>query len=194
MLVRKAGMLDTGTPRTPFSEVNRQTAYGTDPTRVGLQPKQSVVKPGGKRRSWAPEGMLHRFVGCSLGESFFLGTVHFEPHRFAVLRWYENVCVCVRNELEVCTTSVHSILCQYYIHKYTHTHILKPFEDSEPTGLKVDIASSCFWHLLQHSVSGSDDQWCCLFQLLSMSAAKELGCQQGGSCLSWPHIHVQSLH
>ena len=77
MLVRKAGMLDTGTPRTPFSEVNRQTVYGTDPTRVGLQPKQSVVKPGGKWHSWAPEGVLHRFVGCSLGETFFLGTVHF---------------------------------------------------------------------------------------------------------------------
>ena len=26
------------------------------------------------------------------------------------------------------------------IHKHTHTCILKPFEDSEPTGLKVDIA------------------------------------------------------
>ena len=25
------------------------------------------------------------------------------------------------------------------IHKRTHTRILKPFEDSEPTGLKVDI-------------------------------------------------------
>ena len=32
--------------------------------------------------------------------------------------------------------SVHSILCQ--CHK--HTHILRPFEDSKPTGLKVDIA------------------------------------------------------
>ena len=28
------------------------------------------------------------------------------------------------------------------IHKNTHTRILKPFEDSEPTGLKVDIANS----------------------------------------------------
>ena len=28
------------------------------------------------------------------------------------------------------------------IHTHTHTRILKPFEDSEPTGLKVDIA--CF--------------------------------------------------
>ena len=26
------------------------------------------------------------------------------------------------------------------IHKYTHTCIHKPFEDSEPTGLKVDVA------------------------------------------------------
>ena len=26
------------------------------------------------------------------------------------------------------------------IHKHTHTRILKPFEHSEPTGLKVDIA------------------------------------------------------
>ena len=26
------------------------------------------------------------------------------------------------------------------IHKHTHTPILKPSEDSEPTGLKVDIA------------------------------------------------------
>ena len=25
-------------------------------------------------------------------------------------------------------------------HKHTHTRILKPFENSEPTGLKVDIA------------------------------------------------------
>ena len=30
------------------------------------------------------------------------------------------------------------------IHKHTHTRILKPFEDSEPMGLKVDIASSSF--------------------------------------------------
>ena len=29
------------------------------------------------------------------------------------------------------------------IHKHTHTHILKPFEDGEPTGLKVDIATTC---------------------------------------------------
>ena len=27
------------------------------------------------------------------------------------------------------------------IHKHTHTRILKPFEDSEPTGLEVNIAA-----------------------------------------------------
>ena len=26
------------------------------------------------------------------------------------------------------------------MHKHTHTRTLKPFEDGEPTGLKVDIA------------------------------------------------------
>ena len=34
------------------------------------------------------------------------------------------------------------------IHKHTHTCILKPFGDSEPTGLKVDTAMMCcgvFW-------------------------------------------------
>ena len=36
--------------------------------------------------------------------------------------------------------SVHSVLCQ--CHKHTHTRILKPFEDSEPTGLKVDIGTT----------------------------------------------------
>ena len=30
------------------------------------------------------------------------------------------------------------------IHAHTHTRILKPFEDSEPTGLKVDIAVKSF--------------------------------------------------
>ena len=56
------------------------------------------------------------------------------------------VCVCVWNELEVCTTLAYPHNYEfilYYasaIHKHTHAHILKPFEDSEPTGLKVDIA------------------------------------------------------
>ena len=36
--------------------------------------------------------------------------------------------------------SVHSVLCQCYTHKHTHTRIFKPFEDSELTGLKMDTA------------------------------------------------------
>ena len=57
--------------------------------------------------------------------------------------------MCGQNELEVCTMFsvgiiyilVHSVLCQC-IHTSTHTHtrILIPFEDSELTGLKGDIA------------------------------------------------------
>ena len=35
-----------------------------------------------------------------------------------------------------CVLKVHSI----HTHTHTHTHILIPFEDREPTGLKVDIA------------------------------------------------------
>ena len=38
--------------------------------------------------------------------------------------------------------SVHSVPCQC-IHMHTHTHILKTFENSKPTGLKVDIADVC---------------------------------------------------
>ena len=34
--------------------------------------------------------------------------------------------------------SVYSVLCQCI---HTNTRILKPFEDCEPTGLKVDIAN-----------------------------------------------------
>ena len=29
------------------------------------------------------------------------------------------------------------------VHQQTHIRILKPFEDSEPMGLKVDIANCC---------------------------------------------------
>ena len=70
------------------------------------------------------------------------------------------MCVCVRarvggqNELEVCTTlayphitlSVHSVLTPDPVdtHKHMHTCILKPFEDSEPMGLKVDIAVNIY--------------------------------------------------
>ena len=56
------------------------------------------------------------------------------------------VCVCV-DEMNMkyallwyIHRSVHSVLCQCYTHKHMHTRILKPFEDSEPTGLKVDLA------------------------------------------------------
>ena len=91
------------------------------------------------------------------------------------------VCVCVRvcgvcacmcvhmlaqNELQrICTTlayphiSVHAIQCQSYKQVHIHTHILKPFEDSEPTGLKVDTAKpatqrtlSCFFRILRKPV------------------------------------------
>ena len=80
-----------------------------------------------------------------------MGNVHFQPHRFAVLKWCD-VCVCVCvcacgwNELKVCTMmsfshiSVYSVLWQCI---HTNTRILKPFEDSELTGLKVDIATEC---------------------------------------------------
>ena len=76
----------------------------------------------------------------------------------------ESVCVCVcvwvrerdREKESVCVGGngmnlkyalswhihipVYSVLCQCYTQAHTHTRILKPFEDSEPTGLKVDIA------------------------------------------------------
>ena len=66
----------------------------------------------------------------------------------------ESVCVCVC--VCVCVDGmnfkyalrwhihmlVHSVLYASIIHKHTHTRILKLFEDSEPTGLKVDIANN----------------------------------------------------
>ena len=72
-------------------------------------------------------------------------------------------CVCVRVCVCVCVCvcvdgmnlkyalrwhihiSVHSVLYASVMHKHSHTRILKPFEDSEQTGLKVDIAhrSTC---------------------------------------------------
>ena len=55
------------------------------------------------------------------------------------------VCVCGRNEPEVCTMLAYPHMSSFHVmpvltHKHTHTRILKPFDDSEPTGLKVDIA------------------------------------------------------
>ena len=51
-------------------------------------------------------------------------------------------CVCGRNELEVCTTLAYPHISSFRTMPvlYTSTHLLKLFEDSEPTGLKVDIA------------------------------------------------------
>ena len=90
--------------------------------------------------------------------------VGISTYQFVVLKWYENVCVCVRVCVCVCVcvgvyvcvrvdgmnfkyalrchthTSVHSVLCQCYTQARAHT----PFEDSEPTGLKVDIALESF--------------------------------------------------
>ena len=52
------------------------------------------------------------------------------------------VCVCGRNELNVHTTPAYPRISSFRaIHKHAHTRILKSFEDSEPTGPKVDIAS-----------------------------------------------------
>ena len=55
------------------------------------------------------------------------------------------VCVCVWNKLEVCTTLAYPHISSFrtmpVLHTSTrHTRVLKPFEDSEPTGLKADIA------------------------------------------------------
>ena len=63
-----------------------------------------------------------------------------QPHLFAVLKWYESVCV--RNELQVCTTLAYPHITSFHTMPvlYTSTRILRPFEDSEPMGLKVDIA------------------------------------------------------
>ena len=71
-----------------------------------------------------------------------------------VLKRYKNVCACVcgQNELKTCITLAypHIIMSYEFIpcyasavhkHMHTHTHILKPLEDSELTGLQVDIAS-----------------------------------------------------
>ena len=60
------------------------------------------------------------------------------------------VCVCAWRVYMEWTWSVHYIgistyqFIPYYaiaVHKHSHTRILKPFEDSEPLGLKVKIAS-----------------------------------------------------
>ena len=67
------------------------------------------------------------------------------------------VCVCGWNELEVCTTLAYIYISVHSVHKHTHTCILKPFEDSEPTGLKVDIACKLACRAWKSRVSGT---WC----------------------------------
>ena len=54
------------------------------------------------------------------------------------------VYVCVRNELEVCTTLADPRISSFRIMPvlYTRTYcIMKPFEAGEPAGLKVDTAN-----------------------------------------------------
>ena len=57
------------------------------------------------------------------------------------------MCVCVRNELEVCTTltypHISSFCAMSVVYASTCAHVLKSFEDSKLTGLKVDTASEC---------------------------------------------------
>ena len=65
------------------------------------------------------------------------------------------VCVCGWNEPS-CMHNVGLSTYQfilYYAHVYTHTAILIPFEDGEPTGLKVDICLS-FIITIKYLVSG----------------------------------------
>ena len=62
------------------------------------------------------------------------------------------VCVCGRNELNVYTTLAYPRVSSFRtIHKHAHTCILEPFEDSEMTGLKLDIAAPSVLFLLSFS-------------------------------------------
>ena len=62
------------------------------------------------------------------------------------VHYNENVCVCVcvdgMNLKYALRWHIHIIISSFRAMPvlYTSTCILKPFEDSEPTGLKVDIA------------------------------------------------------
>ena len=85
------------------------------------------------------------------------GNDHFLPRRFAVLKWYENVCACVC----VCVDgmnltyalhwlihiSVHSVLCQCYTQAHAHTH------PQTIWGQRTDVAKSDTW--LQTTSSSS---------------------------------------
>ena len=51
------------------------------------------------------------------------------------------VCVCGRNELNIYATLAYPRISSYHtVHKHARTRIVKPFEDSELTGLKADTA------------------------------------------------------
>ena len=78
------------------------------------------------------------FLLILVESSFFCAMSTFSP----VGSWYESVCVCGRNELEVCSTLAYphiSSFCAMPV-LYTSTCAHASLEDSEPTGLKVDIA------------------------------------------------------
>ena len=52
------------------------------------------------------------------------------------------MCVCVDGMTVYIMLAYSRISSFHAIHKHTHTRILKPFEDSEPTGLTVDTAGT----------------------------------------------------
>ena len=73
----------------------------------------------------------------------------------------------VRNELKCGYANVVHTLSSFRTH--THTHILIPFEDSEPTGLKVDIAIYTLYLLAcQVRVIVGDSGLCCCVSVTSV--------------------------
>ena len=66
-----------------------------------------------------------------------------------------SMCVCVCLSVCVCVYTMLAyprISSVHAIHKHHQTRILKPFEDSKQTGLKVDIAESFVVFCLKVSV------------------------------------------
>ena len=81
--------------------------------------------------------------------------VHARVHVRACVR----VCVCGRNELNIYTTLAYPRISSFRtIHKHARTRIVKPFEDSELTGLKVDIAGG--WE--SHKRWQDNPTWLCV--------------------------------
>ena len=106
--------------------------------------------------SWSSDGMRMCVCVCVCVRACVRACVH--------------ACVCVdRMNLKYAVRwhihiSVHSVLCQHYTQAHAYTHILKPFEDSEPTGLKVDIAQrfthlSCLKHTSILSKTHCQTEW-----------------------------------